>query len=62
LDDSMAMMPGNKLSDHKQVKLTARISKSGNAIPVSGDLIGRLDTVETNSNEAIKLNIDQIIP
>lgn len=62
LDDSMAMIPSNKLSDHKQVKLTARISKSGNAIPVSGDLIGKLDAVETNSNEAIKLYIDQIIP
>jgi cytochrome c-type biogenesis protein CcmH len=59
LDDSMAMMPTNKLSDHTQVKLTARISKSGNAIPEPGDLIGKIETVQTNSNEIINLNISQ---
>jgi len=62
LDDSMAMMPNNKLSDHKQVKVTARISKSGNAIPASGDLIGSLDNVQTDNNESIDLNIDKKIP
>lgn len=62
LDDSMAMMPTNKLSDHKQVKITARISKSGNAIAASGDLIGTLEAVQTDTNESINLNIDQKIP
>jgi cytochrome c-type biogenesis protein CcmH len=62
LDDSMAMMPTNKLSDHKQVKITARISKSGNAIPASGDLIGSFDAVQTDSNQSIDLNINQKVP
>ncbi len=62
LDDSTAMMPSNKLSDHNQVKLTARISKSGNAIPESGDLIGRLDTVQTSMEKVINLNIDKKVP
>lgn len=62
LDNSTAMMPNNKLSDHEHVKLTARISKSGNAIPEPGDLIGRLDAVQTNANETLNLNIDEIIP
>jgi cytochrome c-type biogenesis protein CcmH len=59
LDDSMAMMPTNKLSDHPQVRLIARISKSGNAIPEPGDLIGKIETVQTNSNETINLTIDK---
>ncbi len=62
LDDSSAMMPNNKLSDHKQVKLTARVSKNGNAIPESGDLIVRLSEVQTDTNEIISLNIDEKLP
>lgn len=61
LDDSLAMMPSNKLSDHTQVKLSARISKSGNAIAETGDLIGTLDNVQTDINETINLNIDRLI-
>jgi cytochrome c-type biogenesis protein CcmH len=62
LDDSMAMMPNNKLSNHQKVKLTARISKSGNAIAESGDLIGTVNNVQTSLNEAININISQKIP
>ena len=38
LDDSLAMTPGMRLSGHKQVVIGARISKSGNATPQTGDL------------------------
>ncbi len=37
LDDSMAMMPEMKLSDHAQVVVGARISRSGNATPQPGE-------------------------
>ncbi|MDT7517045.1 c-type cytochrome biogenesis protein CcmI/CycH [Rhodoferax mekongensis] len=37
LDDSLAMQPGNALSSQKTVVVSARISKSGNAMPQAGD-------------------------
>ncbi len=61
LDDSMALISSNKLSDHKQVKLIARISKSGNTKSTPGDLIGTLDLVPTNIYLPVKLIISDII-
>ncbi len=43
LNDAMAMMPAMKLSNFEQVKLLARISKSGNAMKQPGDLIGVIE-------------------
>ncbi|UOA07188.1 c-type cytochrome biogenesis protein CcmI [Methylobacter sp. S3L5C] len=52
LNDAMAMMPNMKLSNFAQVKLLARISKSGNAMSQLGDLIGVIDQVAlTDKNE-----------
>ncbi|MCK5191796.1 MAG: c-type cytochrome biogenesis protein CcmI, partial [Methylococcales bacterium] len=39
LNDAMAMMPAMKLSNFKQVKVMARISKSGTAMQQKGDFI-----------------------
>lgn len=40
LTDANSMLPNMKLSNFKQVRLLARISNSGNAMPQPGDLIG----------------------
>jgi cytochrome c-type biogenesis protein CcmH len=40
LDDSNSMMPSRKLSDVGTVVIVARLSKSGQAMPQSGDLEG----------------------
>ena len=42
LDDSTAMSPEMKLSKFTQVVVGARISRSGNAMPQSGDLTGQV--------------------
>src|SRR6185503_5880407 len=40
LDDTQAMSPNMKLSGAEQVRIEARVSKSGNAAPQPGDLVG----------------------
>jgi cytochrome c-type biogenesis protein CcmH len=57
LDDSMAMAPGMKLSDHPRVVVGARISKSGNALPQPGDLQG-LSGVVANTAREVTVLID----
>jgi len=59
LDDSMAMNPDNKLSNFKEVTLSARISKSGDPMGAPGDLEGSLTKVKVGS-KGIKLVIDKV--
>lgn len=59
LDDSSAMLPGNTLSKHAEVRLIARISNSGNARPESGDLIGRVNAIATRHKGVIRIVIDR---
>ncbi|MDO9169846.1 MAG: c-type cytochrome biogenesis protein CcmI [Methylobacter sp.] len=58
LTDAMAMMPTMKLSNFEQVKLLARISKSGDAMQQSGDLIGVIEqaTLADKSLKKIVVN------
>lgn len=62
LDDSMAMMPQMKLSNFENVVISARISKSGNAITQSGDLISNQPQVNIHEAEPLKLEIQNIAP
>ena len=61
MDDTMAMMPTMKLSSFPQVRVVARISKSGNAMPQSGDLQGMSPVVSSNTSN-IKIVIDHVMP
>jgi cytochrome c-type biogenesis protein CcmH len=53
LDDSSGINPEHKLSAASQVVITARVSRSGEATPQSGDLEG--------STAPIKLPLDQTV-
>ena len=59
LDDSKAMIPTRKLSSFSKVKIGARISRSGNAIPQSGDLTAEPVVVNTGQQETVSLVIDR---
>lgn len=62
LDDSLAMNPAMVLSRFKQVTVSARISKSGQALPASGDLQGQSAPVSTDQSATVNLVIDQVVP
>lgn len=61
LDDTMAMTPTMKLSGQKQVVVTARISKSGNALTQPGDLVGDSGPV-TPGTANVAITIDGRAP
>jgi len=62
LTDGMGMMPTMKLSQFPQVILGARVSKSGNAIPSSGDLQVFSAATPVGTTAPITLVIDQVVP
>ena len=59
LDDTLAMMPTMRLSNFSQVRLLARLSKSGNAITQPDDLIGVIEQVELNDKNPHKIVIGE---
>ena len=61
LDDSAAMAPIAKISDHEKVNVSARISLTGNAIRQPGDISSEWISVDTNGTEVVTLNIGQIL-
>lgn len=61
LDDSMAMSPELKLSGFANVVVGARLSKSGNATPQSGDLEGTTAALAGHSS-GIEIVIDTVRP
>lgn len=61
LDDNMAMTPAMKLSSFPEVVVEARISKTGQAVPSSGDLDGHSAPVKIGE-ENVSITIDHIVP
>jgi len=61
LDDSMAMSPDAKLSSASELRIEARISKTGDAIAKPGDLSGELSPVKPGAT-GLKVVIDKILP
>jgi cytochrome c-type biogenesis protein CcmH len=61
LDDSMAMTPAAKLSGANAVRIEARISRSGNATPQPGDLVGMSDVVKPGARE-VNIVVDKALP
>ncbi len=60
LDDSLAMAPTAKISDHAEVIVIARISKSGNALPQPGDISGQSTPVKPGAS-AIAVELDEVV-
>ena len=61
LDDSMAMTPQSKISGAKQLRIEARISRSGNAIAAAGDIAGQSKTIKPGASKLI-ISLDHVVP
>lgn len=59
LSDEQAMMPAMKLSNFDRVKISARISMSGQAESRPGDWIGIVESVALAETEGVTITIDQ---
>lgn len=61
LDDTMAMAPTARLSGASAVRIEARVSRSGNALPQAGDLVGTSEVVKPDARD-VKIVIDKVVP
>jgi len=61
LNESMAMAPAFKLSNFKEVNLVARISRSGRAVPASGDLQGIVKNVKVGTSKKTDIVINEVL-
>jgi cytochrome c-type biogenesis protein CcmH len=61
LDDTLAMAPDARLSAAESVVVGARISKSGQAAPLPGDLEGHTEPVKVGRSD-LEVEIDRLVP
>lgn len=61
LDDSQAMAGGPALSSVAQVRIEARVSKSGDAMPKAGDMRGE-SIIVTPGMSSVDVVIDKVMP
>jgi cytochrome c-type biogenesis protein CcmH len=61
LDDTMAMAPNMKLSGAEAVRIEARISRTGNATPQPGDLVGTSVVVKPGARD-VKVVVNRVLP
>lgn len=62
LDDASAMMPAMKLSGFEEVVVMARVSKTGNAMTQSGDLVGSTGPVKVKEVGSVSVVIGERVP
>jgi cytochrome c-type biogenesis protein CcmH len=60
LDDGDALMPSRPLSSAKAVQIEARVSKSGDAKSMPGDLTGSVGPVKPGA-KGLRLSIDKVV-
>ncbi len=61
LDDTLSMSPQARISTVQEVTVEARISKSGMAMPESGDLKSGMQTIKLGAKN-IRLTVNQVRP
>ncbi|MBU1690358.1 MAG: c-type cytochrome biogenesis protein CcmI [Gammaproteobacteria bacterium] len=61
LDDSVSMSPSDKLSNHAEVMISARVSKSGQPMAQSGDLQGKVGPIKLGQ-QGVAIVIDTVVP
>lgn len=61
LDDTQAMAPGVNISSASAVRIEARVSRTGNVIPQSGDLVGTSAPVKPGARD-VKIVVDRVVP
>jgi cytochrome c-type biogenesis protein CcmH len=57
----MAMTPQSKISSTKQLRVEARISRSGNAIPATGDIAGNSAVIKPGASK-LNISLDHVVP
>jgi len=62
LDDSMAMAPQMTLSKFDKVVVGARVSKTGTALPQSGDIQGLSPTIASTQKNPVSIVINSVVP